>query len=230
MKTYLLSLWHLLFPRLCAGCGRPLVDNEQAVCMCCLFSMRRTEFYQQADSYVDQLFWGQVPLQRAMAWCYFTKGGTMQALLHALKYQHSPQVGVVLGKQMALECASWWEGIDAIIPVPLHQKRQKSRGYNQATCIAQGIAMVTQIPVLEQALVRSQFNETQTHKSAYQRWKNAEGIFQHPTPLASNVKHVLLVDDVITTGATLLSAAQLLHQQYPDLKISIATLAVALAT
>ncbi len=229
MKTYVLSLWRLLFPRLCVACSRPLVGSERAVCMCCLFAMHRTEYYQQPDNYVEQLFWGKVPIERAMAWCYFAKGGTLQKLLHALKYRNCSQVGVELGRQMAIECGAWYADVDAIIPIPLHRRRQRNRGYNQAQCVAQGVADVVGIPVLDQGLRRCRCNETQTHKDAYQRWKNTAGIFEHPIPLDKRVKHVLLVDDVITTGATLLSAAQLLHQQYPELKISIATLAVALA-
>lgn len=229
MKTYLLSLWQLLFPALCVVCKQPLIDVEQTVCIDCLYAMPRTQYAVVPDNPVEQLFWGKVPIQKAMAWCHFVKGGRLQTLLHALKYHHLPDVGVVLGKQMAQENAAWFADVDVIVPIPLHAKRMNSRGYNQAACVAQGIAEQTGLPVLLDALQRKVHTATQTNKRVFERWQNTSGIFTIADVAALQGKHVLLLDDVITTGATLASAAITLQQQIPQITISIATLAVASA-
>lgn len=227
MKTYLLSLWRLLFPSLCIACQKPLVETEQAVCLCCLHGMPRTSFSLLPDNPVEQLFWGKVFIHKAMGWCFFVKGGVMQSLLHALKYKNRPQVGVVLGRQLALENKEWFEGMDALIPIPLHAKRLRSRGYNQSACIAQGISQVTGIPICEQVLQRKVFTQTQTRKRVYQRWQNMERVFDVSHAHLLEGKHVLLIDDVITTGATLASAALTLQENIPQITVSIATIAVA---
>lgn len=227
MKTYLLSLWRLLFPALCVACKRPLVETEQAVCLCCLHAMPRTFYASVSDNPVEQLFWGKVHLTKAMAWCYFVKGNILQTLLHALKYHHNPQIGVLLGRQMALENLDWFKHIDLLVPIPLHAQRLRDRGYNQAACIAQGIAQVTKIPVCEAVLKRKVFTQTQTHKRVYERWQNMEDVFECQPLYPLQGKHVLLVDDVITTGATLASAVMALQQEKCEVMISVATVAVA---
>lgn len=229
LKTYAVSLFRLLFPKLCVVCGRPLVWGEKTLCLNCLCAMPRTHYQHQVDHPVEQLFWGKLPIERAMAWCHFVKGGTLQTLLHALKYHHRPDVGVVLGRQMALECAAWLQPIDAIVPIALHNNRLQKRGYNQAVCIAQGIASVMDVPVCCGVLVRSVDTATQTKMRVFERYENTQGIFSVTNGHELAHKHVLLVDDVITTGATLLAAAQTLYKEIPTCKISIATLAVASA-
>lgn len=229
LKTYAVSLFRLLFPKLCVACNKPLVESEDALCLNCLYAMPRTHYQHQIDHPVEQLFWGKLPIERAMAWCHFVKGGTMQTLLHALKYHHRPDVGVVLGRQMAQECAAWLQPIDVIVPIALHHRRLQTRGYNQSECIAQGMASVMQVPVCTGVLVRSVNTATQTKMRVYERYENTQGIFSVVGGQELAGKHLLLVDDVITTGATLLAAAQTLRNQIPTCKISIATLAVASA-
>ncbi len=229
LKTYAVSMFRLLFPKLCMGCGNPLVNSEQTLCLNCLFAMPRTHYQSLEDNPVEQLFWGKMPDLRAMAWCHFVKGGTLQTLLHALKYHHRPDVGEVLGRQMALECVTWLQPVDVIVPIALHNNRLQKRGYNQAACIAKGIASVMKVPVCSDVLVRVVDTATQTKMRVFERYENTQGIFGVEMGEALAHKHVLLVDDVITTGATLLAAAQTLYQQIPTCKISIATLAVASA-
>lgn len=229
MKTYLISLWHLLFPALCAGCKRPLIDSEKAVCLCCMYAMPRTQYAFLPDNPVEQLFWGKVPIKKAMGWCYFSKGGILQTLLHALKYKNKPQIGDVLGAQMVIENATWYSDIDVIIPIPLHRSRLRNRGYNQAACVARGMARQVNIEVNEYALQRVVPTATQTKKRVYERWQNASDIFVLTQTDSLQGKHVLLVDDVVTTGATLASAAITLHKNVPNITISIATVAVASA-
>ncbi|MBR2618537.1 MAG: ComF family protein [Paludibacteraceae bacterium] len=231
MKNYWLDLYRLLFPSLCVGCGRPLVATEQEVCLGCLHAFARTHFYRQADNQVEQLFWGKVPIEKAMAWCYFVKGGTMQCLLHALKYKNKPQLGVQLGRQMAMECAGWFENVDVLVPIPLHANRLRHRGYNQAMCVAKGIGLVTGIAVDEGLLLRHAPTTTQTNKRVYERWQNTLGIFSVSSAKELyQRKHIVLIDDVITTGATLASAVHTLQSVVTDIKISIATVAVASTT
>lgn len=229
MKTYMISLFRLLFPVLCVVCKQPLVDAEKTICLRCLYAMPRTKYAFLPDNPVEQLFWGKVPIYKAMAWCHFAKGGTLQTLLHALKYKNQPQVGVVLGNCLAAENRSWLEGIDVMIPIPLHTTRLRNRGYNQAACVARGIAQETGIEVNEQVLQRVVQTATQTKKRVFERWQNASGIFHTSHADSLQGKHVLLIDDVITTGATLASAAITLQQNVSHITISIATLAVASA-
>ena len=227
MKTYLTSLWQLLFPNLCVACGNPLVTGEQTVCLQCLYAIARTHYATKADNPIEQLFWGKVEIEKATAWGHFSKGGTLQALLHALKYKNKPQVGYVLGEQFAVENATWLQNIDVLLPIPLHQKRLRSRGYNQAACIAQGITKQTNIPLSEEVLIRNVSTQTQTQKRVFERWQNTQGVFSLQNTHGLQGKHVLLIADVIPTGATLASAAITLKQNIPNITISIAAIAVA---
>lgn len=229
MRNYVISLFRLLFPNLCVACKRPLVSGETSICLHCLYAVPRTHYALRPDNPIEQLFWGKVEVQKATAWGYFAKGGTLQALLHALKYKNQPQVGRVLGRQFALENAAWLQDIDVLLPVPLHQKRLRDRGYNQAACIAQGMVEKIAIPIEYEALVRKIPTQTQTQKRVYERWENTTDAFGVLPQAIGRLqgKHVLLIDDVITTGATLAWAATALKKQIPDITISIAAIAAA---
>lgn len=179
--------------------------NENIVCMQCELQMPFTNFCYQADNPVEKRFWGRLPLQAAASTCYFTKGSQLQNMLHALKYKGNKEIGYYLGKHMALQIKDCerFQGIDVLIPLPLFAAREKKRTYNQATVLCEAIGKELQIPVIENAVRRLSATETQTHKSRTERWENMEGKFLLENADLLKNKNVLLVDDVITTGATL---------------------------
>lgn len=218
----------LFFPRLCAGCGEPLVHGEEEICIRCLADLPRTGFARFADNKVAQVFWGRIPLEHAVSLCYFEKGSRLQKMFHRMKYRREPEVGRVLGRELGIELfsSSMFETLDAVIPVPLHPKKQKKRGYNQSEYIANGISEVMNIPVITDALIRNVHTSSQTRKSRYNRWENVKDIFNVTKKEKLRNLHLLVVDDVVTTGATLEACCAPLLK-IPGVKVSIATLACA---
>ena len=229
MKTqWLDSIIGLFYPRVCAACGGVLMKNEETVCLKCRFLLPKTGYEHHADNPLAQIFYGHVRFHAMMACFFFSKQGKVQHLLHELKYKGNKEAGVFLGRQLGtcIKEAPLYQGIDYIIPVPLHPKRQRKRGYNQSEMIAHGIAEITGIPVKTQYLIRMVNTATQTKKSKEERYENVKDIFvlQHAEELEG--KYVLLVDDVLTTGATLESCAHKL-ETVADITISAATAACA---
>ncbi|HWD90587.1 MAG TPA: phosphoribosyltransferase family protein [Mucilaginibacter sp.] len=227
-SAYLADFVALLFPEVCEACGITLVQGEQLICTDCRYNLPFTNFHFKPDNMVAQQFWGKINVEAAYAMCYFAKGGKMQHLMHQFKYKGRSKIGNVLGHIAAgqLTQSSFYHNLDAIIPVPLHRKRQRKRGYNQSACFAQGIAEKLNVPVIENNLVRIRATETQTHRSRFLRFENMQEVFTVLDPDALKNKSVLLVDDVITTGSTLESCgAELLKIE--GLKLSIATIACA---
>jgi len=219
---------HLFYPQLCAGCGNDLSDNGQLICLRCLNEIPVTNFHLHAANPIEKIFWGRVAITAATSYTYFTKNSMMQQLLHGLKYQGRKETGIFFGRKIgaALIASNRFGDIDAIIPVPLHPKKERKRGYNQAAVIAAGISEKMQLPVLSAPLVRTGSGETQTHKTRVERWHNIEGLFRVSATKELKGKHVLLVDDVITTGATLEAcSAELLKVE--DTRVSIVTVAYA---
>lgn len=175
---------------------------------------------------IEKIFWGRVEVEAASAHLYFTAGSSVQRSLHLLKYKGKKEIGNYFGKCMsaALIQSCRFSECEMIIPLPLYAEREKKRGYNQATQIAIGLSLQLKIPVVEDVIIRVKKTATQTHKSRIQRWKNMESTFEIREPLRIIGKHVLLVDDVVTTGATLEACARVL-QNVPGVRISIACLA-----
>ena len=222
------SLINLLFPRTCAACGNLLLAGEDTVCTTCRFLLPKTGYEQHSDNPLAQIFYGQMPFNAVMAEFFFSKTGKVQHLIHGLKYHHCRENGIFLGQEIgkSLLQAPYYQGIDFIVPIPLHPKKEKIRGYNQSHVIAEGISEIMNIPIAENCLVRRVFTDTQTKKSREDRWQNVKDIFEVKNPEKLKGKHVLLVDDVLTTGATLLSAGKSLLQ-VEGIKISVATAACA---
>lgn len=222
------SLINLLFPCVCAACGNILLEGEDTVCTTCRFLLPKTGYEQNPDNPLAQMFYGQMPFNAVMAEFFFSKTGKVQHLIHGLKYHHCRENGIFLGQEIgkSLLKAADYQVIDYIVPIPLHPKKEKIRGYNQSRVIAEGISEIMNVPIAEKCLVRSVFTDTQTKKSREDRWQNVKDIFEVKNPEKLKGKHVLLVDDVLTTGATLLSAGKSLLQ-VEGIKISVATAACA---
>ena len=227
-RDWLDSILNLFYPRVCAACGESLLKDEDTVCLKCRYTLPRTGYERYPDNPLAQTFYGRMPFHAVTACYFFAKSGKTQHLIHQLKYKGNREAGIFLGRQLgeSIKDAPLFQGIDVIIPVPLHPKRERKRGYNQAQVIAQGISEVTGLPVGTQYLLRTVYNETQTHKTAEERYHNVKGIFEVRCADELKGKHVLLVDDVLTTGATLESCAHQL-EGIPGITISIATAACA---
>lgn len=220
------NIWGLLFPALCNACGRHLYRSEKTICTKCLYDLPYTDFQLDAENLVAKQFWGRVSLHSAMAMLYFEKGNKVQNLIHSLKYKGNTEVGETLGRLLGKRLYQNLAPVDLIIPVPLHPKKQKMRGYNQSDAIAKGVAEIFKTPMDTSCLIRTKATDSQTKKARYTRYENMEEVFAIVNPLTIANKHVLLLDDVITTGATLEACANTLLQQGAS-KISIAAIAFA---
>lgn len=228
MKNWFTDLLNLIYPNLCLVCGESLVRGERQICMHCIHSIPKTNFHLETDNTVEKRFWGKVPIYRATSFFYFYKGSPFQKVLHELKYRGNKEAGIVVAKYAAADILAdpGFATIDIIIPVPLHPKKLAKRGYNQSECIAFGLSEVLGKPVDTKTLIRIRENTTQTRKSVFERYRNTEGIFHLNNKKTFEKKHVLLVDDVLTTGSTL-EACMVALMETDYIKISIFTLAIA---
>lgn len=204
-----------------------LQRHEKSICTACLFNLPRTEFHLDRENFVEKLFWGKVKLEFATSYLNFVKGGSVQRIMHKFKYRGYREVGRHLGQRFGADLAlTPFSKVNAIVPVPLHKKKLKKRGYNQSEELAQGLSKSLEKPVITNILMRSINTDTQTKKSKFDRWRNVSNIFSVRDHETFAGKHVLLVDDVVTTGSTLeAAAAEVLKCK--DAKVSVATLAVA---
>ena len=209
---WLASLARLFVPRRCVVCGACLDDGEEVLCLECDIAMPRTNYHLRADNPVEQRFWGRFPLERATSYFRYCKDGDYRRILFRMKYEGRQDDAETMGRLMAADLvrSGFFEGVDVLLPVPLHPDKQRLRGYNQSACIAQGVSAVTGIPVSVGNVRRRKFTETQTRKSAHQRWDNVDGVFEAVDAAAFAGQHVLLLDDVLTTGATLTACADAL--------------------
>jgi ComF family protein len=217
---------HLFFPNCCVICGTKLLSPEESVCLKCLYKLPKTNDFKEVGNGIETLLAGRFPFERAASFCEFSKGGMFQSIIHHIKYNHREKLGVAMGRlfgQDLLE-SDFICSIDVIVPVPLHPKKQRERGYNQSERIAEGFSEVTAIPISRDNLVRIVYNPTQTRLSKTQRWENVKNIFKVTNPSEFSEKHILLVDDVVTTGSTLEACAIALGK-CSNIKISVATLA-----
>ncbi|HXB41556.1 MAG TPA: phosphoribosyltransferase family protein [Bacteroidia bacterium] len=226
---WLSDLASLIYPRVCNGCGNTLFKHEQAICNLCYVSLPRTNFHMYPDNPVQKIFYGRADVQAAGSFLLFQKKGSVQKMLHALKYKSKPEVGVLLGKWYGqdLKKNNTFCDCDIIIPVPLHKKRMKKRGYNQSEFIAKGLAEELQIPVVNDVLFKKHFTETQTFKSREERWQNTINSFEIKNENLIKDKKILLVDDVITTGATTEACIFQLNKS-SEAPISVASIAYTL--
>ena len=230
--SYIYNLWDdfisLLFPRLCYGCGDHLLRNEKIICTGCFVTIPRTNYHIDKDNPLEQLFWGRCHIEKAAAFSFYNKGSRIQNLIHHLKYKGIQEIGYELGRiyGLSLESSGFLSDIDLIIPVPLHPSRKRVRGFNQSEVISSGIADVSGKQLNTESLSRIKSSTTQTRRSRYERWTNVEGIFHFSQPENFYNKHILLVDDVVTTGSTIESCSREILK-IEGAKVSVVALAFA---
>ncbi|MBK9338404.1 MAG: ComF family protein [Lewinellaceae bacterium] len=236
MTPFLLPTWkdlcygflHLLYPNLCIGCDADIQSQHNCFCISCQRKLHLTNMHHQRENEFTERFWGRVPLEAGAAMYYFNRKSPIQKALHQLKYHNQADIGVRLGQQfgLMLKQSPLFQVVEGILPVPLHPKKEQLRGYNQSAMLATGLSDALQIPVMSGILVRRQFSESQTRKKRMDRFDNVNDVFevQHPERIQS--RHLLIVDDVLTTGATLEACGQVLLQ-VPAVRLSMATIAIA---
>jgi ComF family protein len=226
MVNPFLSLWHLFFPRRCAVCGTCLTKGEEVICVYCNIRLPRTYYHLSDDNAMKRLFLKKMPVVRAAAYFLYEKSGNHRRILYELKYHGRKRVGIVMGRMMAVElrASGFFDGMDVMVPVPLHARRKRERGYNQSEWIARGIAEITSLPIDTDAVVRKTYTRTQTQQSFFERWDNVKDAFELRAPERFIGKHILIVDDVTTSGATITACADTL-KAVEGVRISILTLA-----
>lgn len=219
---------NLFYPQLCHGCGEDPIGSGQFLCFRCHADLPFTHYENHRQNKTEVNFYGRVKIESAMSLLYFSKNMIVQNMMHEFKYQGQQELGLFLGRLLgrALIASPAFTTIDEIVPLPLSARKQKMRGYNQAELLCDGIGEIMGKPVSTQNVIRFRDTDTQTKKHRRERWENVEGIFAVREPELLRGKHLLLVDDVITTGATLEACAQVILR-VEDTKLSIATLATA---
>ncbi len=229
VKEYLSDFVSLFYPSVCASCGNDLMKGEEVICLNCLYHLPQTHFDTERENPMEKHFWGRINLTKATALYLFQKGSKVQHLVHQLKYKGRTEVGVKLGKILGRKLLDSHEfnDIDIIVPVPLHPAREYARGYNQSDFFAIGLSEEMQIAWSRKILYRIAFRQSQTKKSRFERWNNVENTFQLTDEAELTNKHILLVDDVMTTGSTIESCTKAL-QQSENVRVSVATIATAI--
>lgn len=218
---------NILLPRVCFGCNARLFRGEHILCAVCRHDVPLTDHNFLQENAVDRIFYGRIPIKKAASFTFFSKNGLVKNLLHWLKYKNQEQIGTFLGEWCGANLANDpnLEHIDVVIPVPLHTKKLKKRGYNQVAKFAQEVAKSLQVAYRDDLLVKTINTKTQTKKDRQLRWESSKEAFQLNPASPFQYKHVLLVDDVITTGATIESCAHVLMQRN-DIEVSVLSMAV----
>lgn len=228
LKHLFTDAMHLFFPHNCLGCGSDLLSEKSVLCLRCISRLPYTGFENIENNPIENIFRGRSDLKAAASTFYFNKGHLVQQFIHQLKYKSNFEVGEYMGALMGktLLESGRFSNIDYLVPLPLSAEKEFKRGFNQAAIICNGIATAMQVPVLTGNVIRNRYTDTQTKKHRAERWQNVEGSFDVKKPTTLHGKHILLIDDVITTGATLEACVQSM-QTIPGISISIATIATA---
>mgnify|MGYP001106412008 CR=1 FL=1 len=226
LKNTFHNISHLFFPHLCLGCGSDAISSNESICIECLYKLPETNFENIEDNAVSKSLSGRVPFVYASAIYYFTKQSILQSIIFQLKYKHQSNLGIELGELMGkkLSQSKLYEDVDVLIPLPLHPKKMRQRGYNQAQVLCEGIQTFWNKPIINNAVIRQHNTKTQTKKDRTHRWQNMESVFIMNNEALIINKHILLIDDVITTGASIEAFYQAV-QHIPNIKFSVCTLA-----
>lgn len=220
------ALLHLFFPKYCYACDEGISSDLEHICLNCRNEIPRGFDTQQKRTSIEKLFWGKVKLERTAAYLTFEKNAKVQKIIHHLKYNGKKEIGITLGEMAATELVEnhFFDGIDYLIPIPIHQLKEKIRGYNQSHFIAEGVYNITNIPVDKTSILKVVHTQSQTRKGKYKRWENVSSTFELQEKNQLQGKHILLIDDVLTTGSTIEACAQEL-QKIPDTKLSLLVIA-----
>jgi ComF family protein len=220
-------LLHFFFPHNCIGCGSDVIENESLLCLNCLNDLPHTNFALHANNPVEKKFWGRLALTSGMSEFYFSQDSIVQNMIHELKYHGNKKAGHYFGNMIGKSLLNSNRfHVDVIVPLPLFERKEKARGYNQSEMICNGIAEIINKPLIKNNVIRQVFTETQTKKHRLERWKNVENIFFVARPSELEGKHILLVDDIITTGSTIEACGSEILK-VKDAKLSIASFAIA---
>ncbi|MBM3452564.1 MAG: ComF family protein [Bacteroidetes bacterium] len=222
------SFSHLLFPENCIHCETELVAKESFICTKCKTNLSLTFFENYTEpTKMDKLFWGKISIHKTFALYYFEDKTVVQSILHTLKYKNNQQIGRQFGRKIGEKISKIYDfnDIEALLPVPMFPKKKFSRGYNQAEILAQGISEILKVPVQQTQVNKLKDTISQTKKSMLERWESSEKNF---SSILNNTsyRHIAIVDDVVTTGATFESLVKVIHAKNPELKISLITLAI----
>lgn len=223
LKEILLDFVYLFFPNYCRACEESLVKNEKIICTRCMLDLPKSNYHREKENPFFHKFSGRIPVKFVMTLFKFVKSGKVQHLLHALKYKNQPEIGVQLGRVYGADLVldEYKDQFDIIVPVPLHPSKRRKRGYNQSEEFGKGLSEVLEIPCTEKFLKRVKATTTQTKKSKLNRWENVSEVFEVEQKEELKGKRILLVDDVVTTGATLEACGQkLLEAGCSDVSIA----------
>jgi len=225
LKPYFNAFAELFFPSLCKGCDNPLSDCDTTVCMECATNLPLTGFETWNENPVFQLFWGRVEVEFACSIYHFRKGELLQKLIYSMKYNGQKEIGLYLGSLAGqqLKKSPCYVKPDMILPVPLHPQKLKIRGFNQSELLARGLSQSLDVKVSNDLLYKSKATSSQTRKSHYERWLNVNGVFSLSIAESLQAAHVLLVDDLVTTGSTVEACCNTLLK-VPGLKVSVLTI------
>ncbi len=224
--NWITRILDFISPRLCVVCGHRLAPTERSLCSVCLFHLPRTDFHQKPlDNPMAQLFWGLAPIEKAAALFYYHPHSETAQLVYRLKYNNRPDIGEDMGRIMAneLQVTDFFSDIDVLLPVPLASKRLRQRGYNQSEQLAVGISQLTGLPVIRHAVSRKAFTESQTRLTRQERRQNVDDMFVLRDDKPLRHRHVLIIDDVCTTGATITALSDAIRH-VEGIRMSVLTL------
>ncbi len=229
VKELYAEILHLVYPEQCICCEMELSSSEKHVCTICKNELHYTDYEKYSDdSTLDKLFWGRVQVEAIFSLLYYKKNTQSREILHRLKYNNRPDLAMYMGELIGerIQKAPPFDKADFLIPIPIHEKKRYIRGYNQSEEIAKGVHTKTGIPINSTFLIRSVHTESQTKKGKFERWENVQGSFALSGELPESVKHIIIVDDVITTGSTLETIIRLIKEQY---KVEVSVISIAYA-
>lgn len=230
ITEYILRFINLIAPKQCAVCGNRLAISEDVICSICNLHMPRTYYSKKPyENNMAKLFWGQIKIEKAAALFFYEPHSEMSRIILSLKYLNHPETGELMGRMLAEEASmnGFFDDIDVMIPIPLTKKRQRQRGYNQSEEIARGINEITNIKIVSKAVIRKYFKSSQTKMNRWQRQDNVKDVFALGKESDLNNKHILIIDDVVTTGSTIIACAQKIAEHYDNVKFSMLSLGFA---